>query len=1248
MVSAVAEKQDVSTSNSADEDIKLVKGTSKKGLGGNGFLRVFAYGSPGDYALESVGILAAIGSGVALALVNLVIGDFFSILSNFTNGNESPEDFMKNVSKYALTRNVRHAYLHAAFSQEISYFDHGTGGSISMQATSNGKLIQNGVGEKLGQIFGAVATFVAAFILAFISQWKLTLIIICILPTLLLVVCVAAAMDAAIETKVLKVYAQAGSFAEAVLGSIRTTQAFDLRPRMVAKYSEYLQDARVLGDKKNLLYGFMFAGEYFVIFAGMGLAFWQGIAMLARGEITGIGTIFTESSINSFDTTGKKPATVDGNIELQGISFSYPTRPDTRVLEDFSLYVPAGKVTALVGASGSGKSTVIGLLERWYDPSEGTIKLDGEDIDKLNLKWLRTNIRLVQQVSDFILNMTVKRYTVTNTYQEPVLFNGSVFKNIANGLVGTEWESAPAEQQLERVKSAAKQAFADEFIENLPEGYDTRIGERGGLLSGGQKQRIAIARSVISDPKILLLDEATSALDPHAEGIVQKALDEASKNRTTIVIAHKLKTIRHADNIVVMKKGAIVEQGHHEDLVSRGGAYAALVKAQDLSPQEAAAKGSSDASSDDGGGGDGKEVSLEPTQSLGRRQTAEVNRLDALKNREDYSLAPRTGVIHTVMRLVAATPELWSWYIIGLIVCIVGAGVFPGQALLLGNVMDIFGAADMVKRGNFISLMFLVMAFGLIVVYWVLGWATNVIAQVLSQKVRGDMFNSYLRQDLRFFDRPENTVGSLTSGIDSHAQAIFELMGFNIGIILVSMVSVVVCSILSIAYTWKLGLVGVFAGLPPMIIAGYIRIRVETNMNAEIDAKFSKSASIASETVTAIRTVSSLAIEDAVLRRYVAELDNAIHGCKPSLLFMMVWFAFTQAVEYFILALGFWWGSKLVAYGDITFYQFMVSFMTVYFAGQGFGQVFVFVSSFTKANASANYYFWLQSLEPTIQETPENKDKGPKDGCSSYSLQDVEFSYPLAPHHRIEPGQFVAFVGASGCGKSTMVSLLERFYDPNNGRIQIDGSDSLSEINPRLYRRRVALVQQEPTLFPGSIRENIAMGIDNDFSSHTPSPPLPSAQGNEKEGDPNTVVDDATIEAACRAANAWDFVSSLPEGLGTLCGTSGNQLSGGQKQRIAIARALVRSPGVILLDEATSALDTESERVVQAALMRAATTGNRITVAVAHRLSTVRSADRIFVFYGGRIVEAGTHDDLIAQGGIYKKMCESQSLDTGV
>lgn len=211
-----------------------------------------------------------------------------------------------------------------------------------------------------------------------------------------------------------------------------------------------------------------------------------------------------------------------------------------------------------------------------------------------------------------------------------------------------------------------------------------------------------------------------------------------------------------------------------------------------------------------------------------------------------------------------------------------------------------------------------------------------------------------------------------------------------------------------------------------------------------------------------------------------------------------------------------------------------------------------------------------------------------------------------------------------------MIALLERFYDPTSGSIIIDGSDSLSDLNPRAYRSRVALVQQEPTLFPGSIRENISMGIDMDVAN--------------KEDGPVT-VDDKMIEEACRAANAWDFVSSLPEGLATPCGTGGSQLSGGQRQRIAIARALIRNPSVILLDEATSALDTESERVVQAALMEASSTGKRITVAVAHRLSTVRTANRIFVFYGGRIVEAGTHSELIAQGGMYNKMCEAQSLD---
>ncbi|KAM5353508.1 hypothetical protein ACJ41O_000158 [Fusarium nematophilum] len=1130
------------------------------------YMRVFSFASPVDHALLSIGILAAIGSGVAFAMANVIIGGFISIMTEFTTSGSPPSNFMSEVSKYALyfvyiaiarfvctyifsslltyaalriTRNLRYQYLKVVLGQEVGFFDQGSG-----------------ISEKLGHIFQAIATFVASFVIAFVGQWKLTLILTSIVPALILIVGVVGGLDAGIETKILKIYGQAGSFAETVLASIRTTKAFGLGPRMASEYSKIpsavvrncsvqgqhnlvvlAQDPFTWTQPQNVLFAVIMAASTLNYVAPHMVTFSR--AATAAGELFEL--IDRESSINPFEDSGDTPLTTTGFIELDGVIFSYPTRPGIRVLDGYSLSVPAGKVTALVGASGSGKSTIIGLLERWYNPSAGTIKLDGKKIEELNLKWLRTNMRLVQQ--------------------EPVLFNGTVFENISNGLVVTEWENSSSEQKLDLVQAAAKTAFAHDFIQELPEGYDTRI---------------------------------------------------ASKDRTTIVIAHKLKIIQNADDIVVMSQGKIVEQGRHADLVARQGAYAKLVKAQDLST------GNSDQISDDSSEEADDNIVLKPTNTLQKRQS-KIDRHATMPKPEDYDLHDGTGIFRTAFRLVRSVPEIKLWIALVAITRVVGAGVFPGQTILLGRVMDVFKALNMKKKGNFLPLMFFVMAVGLIVVYGILGWATNVVAQTFAENIRNDMFASMLRQDLAFFDRPENTVGALTSRIDSYAQSIFELMGFTIAIISMALVSVFVCGILSIAFSWKLGLVGVCAGIPPMLLAGYGRMRLETKMDSDIGSKFSKSASIASETVTTIRTVPSLAIEDDVLRRYTTELDTAISGSKASLFTIMIWFSFTQSIGYFILALGFWYGSKLVAEGQLTFYQFFVSFLSVYLSG------------FAKANSAANYFFWIRSLEPTVRETKDNIESGPIDGCKSYNLQDIEFSYPLAPHQRIEPRQFVAFVGASGCGKSTIISMLERFYDPTNGTITIDETTPLPDLNPRLYRAHVSLVQQEPTLFPGSIRDNIAMAIDQEAKVTEDGP-----------------VDDKVIEAACRAANAWDFVSSLPDGLGTPCGTGGSQLSGGQIQRIAIARALVRNPNVILLDEATSALDTESERVVQAALMEAATSGNRITIAVAHRLSTVRDADCIFVFHGGRIVEAGSHAELIAKGGMYKKMCEAQSLDSAV
>ncbi|KAJ0284028.1 hypothetical protein CBS470a_007074 [Colletotrichum nupharicola] len=691
----------------------------------------------------------------------------------------------------------------------------------------------------------------------------------------------------------------------------------------------------------------------------------------------------------------------------------------------------------------------------------------------------------------------------------------------------------------------------------------TRSSVNVEALSGGQKQRVAIALSIISQPRILLLDEATSALDPHAEQVVQQALDNVSRGRTTITIAHKLATIRDADNIVVMKQGQIIEQGTHDALLAMNGAYSRLVMAQDLAITEEP----SDSASNSDTIAEDEDKSVRLSHALTRYSTATRLRAEQRMDKDNFDNWKRVGFCATVWRLLRCTPEL-RWYYTALTsACLFAAAAYPGQAILMSRFIEVFKftGSQMQKKGNFFAFMFFVVGIGAFFVYFVIGWCSNTIATVCStsplisyseltlpqtfnQKMRKELVDNMLKQDLQFFDRPENTTGALASRTGSYPQAVFELMGFNIALILVSVVSVLACSILALAYGWRLGVVIVFAGLPPMLFAGYVRIRMESAMDAKISKRFSSSASIASEAITAIRTVSSLSIEKSVLERYTTELDHANNFARKPIMLIMLPFAFTQSVEYAFMALGFWFSYPL--------------------------------RSETKV------------------------------------LQGVDLS--------IKKGQFVAFVGASGCGKSTMIAILERFYDPVSGHLRVDCVD-VDRMNPCLFRKDIALVQQEPVLYPGTIRHNISMGIPTE--------------------DPSTISDGSIIEA-CRMANAWEFISSLPEGLGTQCGANGTQLSGGQRQRIAIVRALIRKPRVLLLDEATSALDTQSERVVQEALNQAASSGERITIAVAHRLSTIRHADVICVFHGGRIVEKGTHEELLAKGPLYKKMCEAQSLGT--
>ncbi|KAK7425779.1 hypothetical protein QQZ08_007755 [Neonectria magnoliae] len=1238
------------------------------------YLRIFSYSEPLDYVLVAISAAGAVGSGIAMALMNVIFGAFVGVINDFTQGDISPAKFRDAIGTHILrfiyifigrfvcsyiftvsltvagtriTKTIRYRFLEATLSQEIAYFDSGSGGSVSSQATTNGNLIQQGICEKLGLTVQGLSTCVAAIVIAIISQWKLALITSTIAPVIFIVTGIAMGIDAQIESRILSIYSYADALAEDVIGSIRNVHAFWMRPRLIQKYDDYLHRASKEADKKSPVWGIIYSVEFFMMFVGYSLCFWRGVHMYADGEIRGPGVIVTVlfsivvaassltqispyfasfakaasaanalfvtidrvSLINPLDESGERPEHVHGEIQVRSLSFAYPTRPEIEVLHDLTLRFPAKKTTGLVGASGSGKSTIVGLLERWYTPTAGSIHLDGRPIDTLNINWLRTRIRMVQQ--------------------EPVLFNGTVFENVCNGLSGTEWEASPRDAKMERVIEACKMSNAHEFISQLPEGYDTQVGERAGLLSGGQKQRIAIARAVISDPQILLLDEATSALDPASEGLVQAALDRASAGHTTIVIAHKLATVKSADNIVVISKGAICEQGTHSQLLSMNGAYARLVKVQDLDSHQRVI-------SEDDITELKEDAELE---RISRANTSASHRHGASvatqqQDRLDYSNWQHRGIVSVVWTSLSEHKPLWPWLFLVFIMCLAGGAVFPGQALVLAEIMDVFtySGSKLRSQGNFFALIFFVIALGNFVIYFCLGWCCNIISQRMTHFYRREMLNSILSQDVQFFDRAENTTGALTSRLSSQPTQLQELMGFNLSLIFVVIIQIVASSVLSIATGWKLGLVVVCGGLPPLLFAGYLRIRLEFKLNNDTGILFADSSALAGEAVGAIRTVSSLALERQVLQQYHQKIDGIVRTSIPSILHSMFWFALSQSIELLVLALGFWYGCRLLSYNEYTMRQFYIVFVGVFLSGQGAAQFFMYTTSITKAVSAGNYIAWIRSLQPIITETPENVDRSPPDSPESLSLENITFSYPTRPDTKvlrgitidIQPGDFVAFVGSSGCGKSTMISILERFYDPSSGSISI-GRQNIATLNPRLYRARTALVQQEPTLYQGTIRENVSLGFE-DWESLT----------------------EDTIIKACKQANIYDFIASLPEGLDTQCGSRGLSLSGGQRQRIAIARALVRDPDILLLDEATSALDTESERVVQDALEEAAVHGKRITVAVAHRLSTIKDAKCIFVFLGGKVVEFGTHGALIQKGGIYYEMCQAQSLDKAI
>lgn len=1044
-----------------------------------------------------------------------------------------------------ISQKIREQYLAAILRQNIAFFDKLGAGEITTRITADTNLVQDGISEKIGLTLTAFATFITAFVIGFIKSWKLTLILSSTIFAIVLVMGGGSTFIVKYNSKSLEAYALGGTVAEEVISSIRNAVAFGTQDKLAKQYDTYLTEAERWGLRLKSVLAIMIGGMMFVLYLNYGLSFWQGSRFLVKGQVSlsdiltillsiiigafsignvapnaqafttsvaAAGKIFNTidriSPLDPVSEAGEKLEYVEGTVELRNIKHIYPSRAEVVVMEDVNLVVPAGKTTALVGASGSGKSTIVGLVERFYDPVGGHVYLDGHDIQSLNLRWLRQQISMVGQ--------------------EPVLFGTTIYGNIRHGLIGTKYEQLADDKQKELVVNAARMANAHDFISGLPEGYDTNVGERGFLLSGGQKQRIAIARAMVSDPKILLLDEATSALDTKSEGVVQAALDVAAQGRTTIVIAHRLSTIKTADNIVVMAGGRIVEQGSHDELLDKRTAYYNLVEAQRISAEkgeqnaqmnveelEGELSGASP-SIEKGGAFDVDPDDARVQNKLNLKRTATGKSVSSveLQKRAEGSSSHQYS-LWTLIKLTGSfNKKEMHLMIFGLICSIIAGGGNPTQAVFFAKSIVALSLppsmyAQLRHDVNFWSAMYLMLAFVQLLSFCGQGVAFAYCSERLVHRARDRAFRTMLRQDIAFFDKDENSAGGLTSFLSTETTHLAGMSGVTLGTILVVTTTLVAAIAVSCAIGWKLSLVCT-ATIPILLGCGFFRFWMLAHFQQKRKLAYEASASYACEATSAIRTVASLTREDDVWKHYHQSLVGQGRKDLQSVLKSSVLYASSQSFMFLCIALGFWYGGTLISKREYTMLQFFICFSAIIFGAQSAGTIFSFAPDMGKAKQAANELKILFDRKPAIDSWSQDGERVEK-VSGMIEFRDVHFRYPTRPEQpvlrglnlTVKPGQYVALVGASGCGKSTTIALLERFYDPLAGGVYVDGKE-ISSLNINDYRSFLALVSQEPTLYQGTIRENVLLGVVRDD------------------------VSEEAIVQACEDANIHEFILSLP------------------------------------------------------------------------------------------------------------------------
>ncbi|VAH62844.1 unnamed protein product [Triticum turgidum subsp. durum] len=1241
------------------------------------FTGMFRYADRTDQLLMLVGTLAALANGVSQPLMTVIFGDMIDAFGGATGDNvlhrvnkavlnfvylgigTAVVSFLQ-VACWTITgerqaTRVRSLYLKSVLRQDISFFDvEMTTGLIVSRMSGDTVLVQDAIGEKVGKFLQLVATFIGGFVVAFVKGWLLSLVMLACIPPVVIAGGAVAKVLSTISSKGQASYSDAANVVEQTIGAIKTVASFNGEKQAIGDYNKLINKAYKTTVKEGLANGFGMGSVFFIFFSSYGLAIWYGgkliltkgytggevisilfaimTGAMSLGNATPCMTAFAEGQsaalrlfttikrkpeIDPDDKTGKQLEDIKGDVELRDVYFSYPARPEQLIFDGFSLHVSSGTTMAIVGESGSGKSTVISLVERFYDPQAGEVLIDGINIKSLQLDSVRGKIGLVSQ--------------------EPLLFMTSIKDNITYGKEGAT---------IEEIKRAAELANAANFIDKLPNGYDTMVGQRGAQLSGGQKQRIAIARAIIKNPKILLLDEATSALDVESERIVQEALNRIMVDRTTLVVAHRLTTVRNADCISVVQQGKIVEQGPHDELVvNPDGAYSQLIRLQEnneeeqkvdhrrLDPRSKSTSLSLKRSISRGSAGNSSRNSFNLSFGLpGAVELPEGNDTHGENHTEQDGEVPKKAPMGRLALL--NKPEVLI-ILLGSLAAAVHGVLFPMFGVMISSAIKTFYEPPdkLRKDSSFWGLMCVVLGIISIISIPAELFLFGIAGGKLIERIRAMSFRSIVHQEVAWFDDPKNSSGALGARLSVDALNVRRLVGDNLALTVQIISTLITGFVIAMIADWKLSLI-ILCVIPLVGLQGYAQVKFLKGFSQDAKMMYEDASQVATDAISSIRTVASFCSEKRITRIYDDKCEASMSQGVRTGIVGGIGFGFSFLMLYLTYGLCFYVGAQFVRHGQSSFGDvFKVRnciisevFFALVLATIGVSQTSAMATDSTKAKESAISIFALLDRKSEI-DSSRNEGLTLDEVKGNIDFQHVSFKYPTRPDIQIfsdftlhiPSGKTVALVGESGSGKSTVIAMLERFYNPDSGTISLDGVE-IKSLNINWLRDQTGLVSQEPVLFNDTIRANIAYGKDGE-------------------------VTEEELIAAAKASNAHEFISSLPQGYDTTVGERGIQLSGGQKQRVAIARAILKDPKILLLDEATSALDAESERIVQDALDNVMV--GRTTVVVAHRLSTIKGADIIAVLKDGAIVEKGRHEVLMnIKDGVYASLVELRSASS--